>query len=99
MPFAAGGIMNPNFGILKNGTIVVGYLTEEHILNLEWVNLVQGIIWLVRNKKVCFFPGVLGEYLLIANVSWSKFVRFLCLLDYFLMFPLVLLTDSSTKLM
>ena len=62
MPSAAGGIMNPNFGILKNGTIVVGYLTEEHILNLEWVNLVQGIIWLVRNKKVCFF---FLEYLLM----------------------------------
>ena len=44
--------MNPNFGILRNGTIVVGYLTEDHILNLSWVNLVQGIIWLVRQGKV-----------------------------------------------
>jgi len=47
----AQGIMNPNLGILRNGTIVVGYLTEEHILNLEWVNLVQGIIWLVRGGQ------------------------------------------------
>ena len=53
--FAGGGIMNPNFGILKNGTIVVGYLTENQILNLEWYNLVQGIIWLVRNGNVCLF--------------------------------------------
>lgn len=45
------GIMNPNLGILRNGTIVVGYLSEDHILNLEWVNLVQGIIWLVRDGK------------------------------------------------
>ncbi|KAL5267294.1 hypothetical protein ACHWQZ_G004363 [Mnemiopsis leidyi] len=47
----AQGIMNPNFGILRNGSIVVGYLTEEHIVNLDWVNLVQGIIWLVRQGK------------------------------------------------
>ena len=48
------GIMNPNFGILKNGTIVTGYLSEEHVTTLEWVNLVQGIIWLVRDGKVRF---------------------------------------------
>ena len=46
--------MNPNFGILDNGTIVVGYLTEDHILNMEWRNLAQGIIWLVRNGEVTY---------------------------------------------
>ena len=46
------GIMNPNFGILKNGTIITGYLTEDHVTSLEWINLVQGIIWLVRDGKV-----------------------------------------------
>ena len=51
-PRTGKGIMNPNLGILRNGTIVVGYLSEDHILNLEWVNLVQGIIWLVRDGKV-----------------------------------------------
>jgi len=45
------GIMNPNFGILKNGTIITGYLTEDHVTSLEWINLVQGIIWLVRDGK------------------------------------------------
>eukprot|EP00116_Pleurobrachia_bachei_P002899 sb/3463161/ len=45
------GIMNPNFGVLKNGTIVVGYLSEEHVLGWEFQTLVQGIIWLVRDSK------------------------------------------------
>ena len=60
--------MNPNFGILRNGTIVVGYLTEDHILNLDWVNLVQGIIWLVRKGKVR----------LVFNIyAWNLFGPFL----------------------
>jgi len=45
------GKMNPNLGILKNGTIVTGYLTQEHVTGLEWQNLVQGIIWLVREGE------------------------------------------------
>ena len=44
--------MNPNFGVLKNGSIIVGYLTEQHVLGLEFQTLVQGIIWLVRDGKV-----------------------------------------------
>ena len=75
--------MNPNFGILRNGSIVVGYLTEEHIVNLDWVNLVQGIIWLVRQGKVCpvFVSGKVGYILFLCparNCTSGVFVRKVC---------------------
>ncbi|RDD47125.1 N-acetylglucosamine-1-phosphodiester alpha-N-acetylglucosaminidase [Trichoplax sp. H2] len=46
-------VQNVNFGIRKNGSIIVGYLTEEEILDKEnpFVQLVSGVIWLVRNGK------------------------------------------------
>ncbi|EDV28580.1 uncharacterized protein TRIADDRAFT_13425, partial [Trichoplax adhaerens] len=47
-------VQNVNFGIRKNGSIIVGYLTEEEILDDEnpFVQLVSGVIWLVRNGKL-----------------------------------------------
>ena len=40
---------NANFGIRHDGTIVVGYIPEEDILNGSFRQLVSGVIWLVRN--------------------------------------------------
>ncbi|XP_066289183.1 N-acetylglucosamine-1-phosphodiester alpha-N-acetylglucosaminidase-like [Branchiostoma lanceolatum] len=49
-----GGIKNANFGIRKDGTIVVGYLSEMDVLREDnpFVQLVTGVIWLVRNGTV-----------------------------------------------
>lgn len=42
---------NVNFGIREDGTIVVGYIPDEDILNTTnpFRQLVTGVIWLVRN--------------------------------------------------
>ena len=45
------GKMNPSFGILENGTILTGYLSEKHVRDLPWRNLIQGLIWLVRDGE------------------------------------------------
>ncbi len=44
-------IANANFGIRQDGSIVVGYISDEDIHNEEnpFRQLVSGIIWLVRN--------------------------------------------------
>ena len=40
-----------NFGLLKNGTIVVGYLEESFVTSGVFEHLVTGIVWLVRNGR------------------------------------------------
>jgi exopolysaccharide biosynthesis protein len=47
----AGGTQNANFGIREDGTIVVGYITDEEIFDQSnpYRQLVTGVIWLVRN--------------------------------------------------
>ncbi|XP_039258621.2 N-acetylglucosamine-1-phosphodiester alpha-N-acetylglucosaminidase-like isoform X1 [Styela clava] len=44
-----GNIQNANFGITKNGTIVVGYITSEDIEKMDFKQLIGGAVWLVRN--------------------------------------------------
>lgn len=50
----SGGVQNANFGIRKDGTIVVGYLSQETVLdkNNPFVQLVSGVVWLLRNRNV-----------------------------------------------
>ncbi|XP_068721629.1 N-acetylglucosamine-1-phosphodiester alpha-N-acetylglucosaminidase-like [Montipora capricornis] len=45
------GVQNANFGIREDGTIVVGYLTEEDVLRKEnpFLQLISGVVWLLRN--------------------------------------------------
>lgn len=45
------GVQNANFGIRQDGTIVVGYLSEEDVLQEEnsFLQLVSGVVWLLRN--------------------------------------------------
>lgn len=47
----SGGVQNANFGIRRDGTLVVGYLSEEDVLQQEnpFVQLVSGVVWLLRN--------------------------------------------------
>eukprot|EP01100_Stratorugosa_tubuloviscum_P001344 TRINITY_DN129_c1_g1_i2.p1 TRINITY_DN129_c1_g1~~TRINITY_DN129_c1_g1_i2.p1 ORF type:complete len:450 (-),score=200.58 TRINITY_DN129_c1_g1_i2:34-1383(-) len=42
---------NANFGILVNGSFVIGYPTNELLESGEITQLVAGVIWLVRNGK------------------------------------------------
>lgn len=45
------GVQNANFGIRQDGTLVVGYLSEEDVLRKEnpFIQLVSGVVWLLRN--------------------------------------------------
>ncbi|KAM5180399.1 N-acetylglucosamine-1-phosphodiester alpha-N-acetylglucosaminidase [Mantella aurantiaca] len=48
------GIQNAQFGIRADGTMVFGYLSEEEVLDTEnpFVQLVSGVVWLLRNGEV-----------------------------------------------
>ncbi|XP_018429200.1 PREDICTED: N-acetylglucosamine-1-phosphodiester alpha-N-acetylglucosaminidase [Nanorana parkeri] len=48
------GIQNAQFGIREDGTMVFGYLSEEEVLDTEnpFVQLVSGVVWLLRNGEV-----------------------------------------------
>ena len=53
----SGGVQNANFGIRKDGTLVVGYLSEEMVNPREnrenpFIQLVSGVIWLIRNGSI-----------------------------------------------
>jgi len=53
----SGGVQNANFGIRKDGTRVVGYLSEEMVNPREnrenpFIQLVSGVIWLIRNGSI-----------------------------------------------
>ncbi|XP_073472754.1 N-acetylglucosamine-1-phosphodiester alpha-N-acetylglucosaminidase [Aquarana catesbeiana] len=48
------GIQNAQFGIRADGTMVIGYLSEEEVLDKEnpFVQLVSGVVWLLRKGEV-----------------------------------------------
>ncbi|XP_018618589.1 N-acetylglucosamine-1-phosphodiester alpha-N-acetylglucosaminidase isoform X1 [Scleropages formosus] len=48
------GIQNAQFGIRKDGSLVFGYLSEDDVLDEvnPFVQLVSGVVWLLRNGKV-----------------------------------------------
>nr|XP_023652261.1 N-acetylglucosamine-1-phosphodiester alpha-N-acetylglucosaminidase isoform X1 [Paramormyrops kingsleyae] len=50
----SGGIQNSQFGIKKDGTLVFGYLSQEDVQGdaNPFVQLVSGVVWLLRNGKV-----------------------------------------------
>ncbi|XP_061455976.1 N-acetylglucosamine-1-phosphodiester alpha-N-acetylglucosaminidase isoform X2 [Rhineura floridana] len=50
----SGGILNAQFGIRKDGTLVFGYLSEEEVLAKEnpFVQLLSGVGWLLRDGEV-----------------------------------------------
>ena len=47
----SGGVQNANFGIREDGTLVVGYLSEEDVNRKDnpFIQLVSGVVWLLRN--------------------------------------------------
>ncbi|OWF53521.1 N-acetylglucosamine-1-phosphodiester alpha-N-acetylglucosaminidase [Mizuhopecten yessoensis] len=48
----SGGIQNAHFGIKANGEIFFGYLSEIDLVADDFLQLVGGVIWLVRNGEV-----------------------------------------------
>jgi hypothetical protein len=61
----AKGIQNANFGILKNGTLVVGYLSEHDVTPgngiSEFYQLVTGVIWILRNGSLYVDQSIEAE--------------------------------------
>ena len=61
----AKGIQNANFGVLKNGTLVVGYLSEHDVTPgngaTEYYQLVTGVIWILRNGKLYVKESIEAE--------------------------------------
>ena len=61
----AKGIQNANFGILKNGTLLVGYLSEYDVTpgngTSEFYQLVTGVIWILRNGDLYINQSIEAE--------------------------------------
>lgn len=59
----SGGVQNAQFGIRKDGTLVFGYLSEEDVLDQSnpFVQLVSGVVWLLRNKEVYIEESLKAE--------------------------------------
>ncbi|XP_030041630.1 N-acetylglucosamine-1-phosphodiester alpha-N-acetylglucosaminidase isoform X2 [Microcaecilia unicolor] len=50
----AKGMQNAQFGIRTDGTLVIGYLSEEDLLDKvnPFLHLLSGVVWLLRNGEV-----------------------------------------------
>ena len=57
------GIQNANFGIRQDGTIVVGYLSEEAVLQTEnpFVQLISGVGWILRKGELYLDESMKAE--------------------------------------
>ncbi|XP_064610532.1 N-acetylglucosamine-1-phosphodiester alpha-N-acetylglucosaminidase-like [Liolophura sinensis] len=47
----SGGIQNAHFGILKNGSLFFGYLSESFLLETDFLQLVGGVFWVIRDGE------------------------------------------------
>ncbi|XP_007228925.3 N-acetylglucosamine-1-phosphodiester alpha-N-acetylglucosaminidase [Astyanax mexicanus] len=59
----SGGLQNAQFGIRKDGTLVFGYLSEDEVLDEinPFVQLVSGVVWLLRASKVYINESIQAE--------------------------------------
>ncbi|NWU52805.1 NAGPA acetylglucosaminidase, partial [Dromas ardeola] len=59
----SGGLQNAQFGIRKDGTMVFGYLSEEEVLDQAnpFVQLVSGVVWLLRDGEVYISQSQVAE--------------------------------------
>ena len=61
----AKGIQNANFGILKNGTLIAGYLSEQDVTHgngsSEFYQLITGVIWILRNGSLYIDESIEAE--------------------------------------
>ncbi|KAM5227452.1 N-acetylglucosamine-1-phosphodiester alpha-N-acetylglucosaminidase [Ctenodactylus gundi] len=75
---SAGGLLNAQFGIRRDGTLVTGYLSEEDVLDPEnpFVQLLSGVVWLIRNGSVYINESQVAECDETQETgSFSKFVN------------------------
>ncbi|XP_013412616.1 uncharacterized protein LOC106175252 [Lingula anatina] len=56
-----GGIQNAHFGIRKDGSLYVGYITEEEVTSGEFSQLVGGVLWIVRDGEVYINDSLKAE--------------------------------------
>ncbi|XP_061632973.1 N-acetylglucosamine-1-phosphodiester alpha-N-acetylglucosaminidase isoform X2 [Phyllopteryx taeniolatus] len=59
----SGGMQNAQFGIRRDGTLVFGYLSQEEVLDQSnpFVQLVSGVVWLLRNGEVYIKSSMTAE--------------------------------------
>jgi hypothetical protein len=61
----AKGIQNANFGILRNGTLVTGYLSEHDVTpgngSSQFYQLITGVIWILRNGSLYVNQSIEAE--------------------------------------
>ncbi|XP_031432129.1 N-acetylglucosamine-1-phosphodiester alpha-N-acetylglucosaminidase [Clupea harengus] len=59
----SGGVQNAQFGIRKDGTLVFGFLSEDDVRDREnpFVQLVTGVMWLLRNGQVYISESIKAE--------------------------------------
>ncbi|KAK1895198.1 N-acetylglucosamine-1-phosphodiester alpha-N-acetylglucosaminidase [Dissostichus eleginoides] len=59
----SGGVQNAQFGIRRDGTLVFGYLSQEDVLDQSnpFVQLVSGVVWLLRNGEVYINQSLKAE--------------------------------------
>ncbi|XP_034029805.1 N-acetylglucosamine-1-phosphodiester alpha-N-acetylglucosaminidase [Thalassophryne amazonica] len=59
----SGGVQNAQFGIRRDGTLVFGYLSEEDVVDQinPFVQLVSGVVWLLRNSEVYISQSLEAE--------------------------------------
>ncbi|XP_074962030.1 N-acetylglucosamine-1-phosphodiester alpha-N-acetylglucosaminidase isoform X2 [Phalacrocorax aristotelis] len=74
----SGGLQNAQFGIRKDGTMVFGYLSEEDVLDQTnpFVQLVSGVIWLLRDGEVYIGQSQMAECGEIQTTgTFNKFIN------------------------
>ncbi|XP_068426120.1 N-acetylglucosamine-1-phosphodiester alpha-N-acetylglucosaminidase-like [Clinocottus analis] len=59
----SGGVQNAQFGLRRDGSLVVGYLSQEDVLDRSnpFVQLVSGVVWLLRNGEVYINQSLQAE--------------------------------------
>jgi len=57
------GIQNANFGIRQDGSIVIGYLSEDEVTETKnpFIQLVTGVGWIIRNGKSYVTESIKAE--------------------------------------
>ncbi|KAM9360721.1 N-acetylglucosamine-1-phosphodiester alpha-N-acetylglucosaminidase-like [Symphorus nematophorus] len=65
----SGGQRNAQFGIRKDGSLVFGYLSQEDVLDRSnpFVQLVSGVVWLLRKGKIYINQSLKAEDVLSAR--------------------------------
>ncbi|XP_054478172.1 N-acetylglucosamine-1-phosphodiester alpha-N-acetylglucosaminidase-like [Anoplopoma fimbria] len=65
------GVKNAQFGIRKDGSLVFGYLSQEDVLDRSnpFVQLVSGLVWLLRNGEVYINQSLEVEFNKIVDIG------------------------------